>query len=258
MLLVRHRRGWRAPTGGAAISCRIMVFAKAPTPGRVKTRLIPVLGEIGAAELQRQLIERTLCTAAAAGLGTPELWCAPGPDDLFLAACAERHGMGRQAQGDGDLGMRMARALEPALAAGSPGLLIGCDCPALTSAYLREAAAALLVGANDAVLGPAEDGGYVLIGLARGPTAHLFRDVAWGSETVMQETRARLARDNWRWRELPPLWDVDRPEDLRRLRSWEKRNRQGNQRLPATPPARGGGGNPAKPVLLPPNGKNSR
>lgn len=194
-----------------------MVFAKAPTPGRVKTRLIPVLGESGAAELQRQLIERTLRTAVAAGLGTPELWCAPGPEAPFFAACAKRHGLSLQAQGEGDLGMRMARALESALAAGSPGLLIGCDCPALTAAYLRAAAAALF-GGNDAVVGPAEDGGYVLIGLARGPPAQLFEDIAWGTATVMQETRRRLARGNWRWRELALLWDVDRPEDLPRLR----------------------------------------
>jgi hypothetical protein len=202
---------------GAAINCRIMIFAKAPTPGRVKTRLIPALGERGAAQLQRQLIERTLHTAVAAGLGTLELWCAPGPAHPFFAACAKRHGIRLQTQGEGDLGMRMTRALESALAAGSPGLLIGCDCPALTPAYLREAAAALS-GGNDAVFGPAEDGGYVLIGLARSPPAQLFADIAWGTATVMQETRTRLARGNWRWRELAPLWDVDRPEDLRRLR----------------------------------------
>ena len=206
-----------------------MIFAKAPTPGRVKTRLTPALGESGAAELQRQLIERTLRTAMAAGLGTLELWCAPGPDDPFFTACAERHGVGLQAQGEGDLGMRMARALESALAAGSPALLIGCDCPALTAAYLREAAAAL-AGGNDAVLGPAEDGGYVLIGLARSPLAQLFEDIAWGTASVMQETRTRLARGNWRWHELAPLWDVDRPEDLQRLRQlspWTKKKRAG-------------------------------
>ena len=194
-----------------------MIFAKAPTPGRVKTRLIPALGESGAAELQRQLIERTLCTAVAAGLGRLDLWCAPDPDDPFFAACAERHGVGLRAQGEGDLGMRMARALEFALAAGAPALLIGCDCPALTSAYLREAAG-VLAGGSDAVLGPAEDGGYVLIGLARSPPAQLFENIAWGTASVMQETRTRLARRNWRWRELALLWDVDRPEDLQRLR----------------------------------------
>ena len=197
-------------------SCRIMVFAKAPTPGRVKTRLIAALGERAAAELHRQLVERTLFTALAAKLGPVELWCAPGTDDAFFAACARQHGVSLHAQGEGDLGVRMARALEHALAAGSPGLLVGSDCAVLSAEYLRQAAAGL-AGGNDAVFGPAEDGGYVLIGLARKSSAQLFDDIAWGTATVMQETRARLARLNWRWRELATLWDVDRPEDLPRL-----------------------------------------
>jgi rSAM/selenodomain-associated transferase 1 len=216
MRSARRLPGSRAPTGRAAISCRVMVFAKAPTPGRVKTRLVPILGEQGAAELQRQLAERTLCTALAAGLGPVELWCAPTTEDAFFAACAKQHGLGLRAQGDGDLGTRMGRALESALAEGSPGLLIGSDCPVLTPAYLREAAAALTSG-NDAVFGPAEDGGYVLIGLARKPSAQLFEGMDWGTATVMQETRARLTRLNWRWCELALLWDVDRPEDVLRL-----------------------------------------
>ena len=199
-----------------------MVFAKAPAPGRVKTRLIPALGANGAAQLQRQLIARTLRTAIAAGLGTPELWCAPDPHAPFFAACAKEQDVSLRAQGDGDLGARMARALESALALGASGLLIGCDCPVLTPEYLRTAAAALAAG-DDAVFGPAEDGGYVLIGVARRPAAGLFEDIAWGTATVMQETRRWLARGNWRWRELAPLWDVDRPEDLprvRRLPAW--------------------------------------
>lgn len=194
-----------------------MVFAKSPEPGRVKTRLIPALGEAGAAQLQRQLIERTLRTAVGAGLGSVELWCEPGPDEAYFSDCAKRHQLSLKAQGEGDLGLRMARALEATLAEGAAGLLIGCDCPALTPAYMREAAGAL-AGGDDAVFGPAEDGGYVLVGVARSPVAELFRDVLWGAATVMRETRTRLARGNWRWRELAPLWDVDRPEDLARLR----------------------------------------
>lgn len=194
-----------------------MVFAKAPTPGLVKTRLVPALGEQAAAELYRQLAERTLFTALGAGLGPVELWCAPGTDDAFFSACARQYGISLRAQGEGDLGMRMAHALAHALTEGSPGLLVGSDCPVLTTEYLREAAAGL-AGGNDAVLGPAEDGGYVLIGLAREASAQLFEDIPWGTATVMQETRARLSRLNWRWRELATLWDVDLPEDLLRLR----------------------------------------
>jgi len=197
--------------------CRVIVFAKAPTPGQVKTRLIPALGEVGAAALQRRLILRTLRAAAAAELGAKELWCAPGPEDPFLCACAREHGFGLHAQGEGDLGMRMARALESSLAQGMPGVLIGCDCPVLSAAYLREAAAALNRG-EDAVFGPAEDGGYVLVGAARSPVGELFEGISWGTPAVMQATRARLVRGGWRWHELAPVWDVDRPEDLVRLR----------------------------------------
>ena len=203
--------------GEAAINCRIMVFAKAPVPGQVKTRLIPLLGEAGAAELQRQLIERTLATATAAGLGKVELWCAPNPDAAYFTDCAERYDISLRRQCAGALGVRMEDALESALAAGASGVLIGCDCPALTPAYLRDAAAALADG-NDAVFGPVEDGGYVLVGLAHRLPAQLFEDMAWGTAEVMQDTRSRLQRGGWRWRELPPLWDVDRPEDLARLR----------------------------------------
>ncbi len=201
---------------GTIINCRVLVFAKAPVPGRVKTRLVPALGEDGAAQLHRELVERTLETASMAGLGAIELCCAPDTSDAFFSACAKRYGLRLRAQGEGDLGMCMARALTRALASGTPGLLIGCDCPVLTPAYLREAAAALAGGA-DAVFGPAEDGGYVLVGLARMPTARLFENISWGTASVMQETRARLGQLGWRWRELATLWDVDRPEDLPRL-----------------------------------------
>jgi glycosyltransferase A (GT-A) superfamily protein (DUF2064 family) len=94
-------------------------------------------------------------------------------------------------------------------------LLIGTDCPALDVAALRAAAAALEAG-DDAVLVPAEDGGYVLVGLAR-PVAALFDRIAWGSDRVMRESRERLRAAGLRWRELAPSWDVDRPEDLARL-----------------------------------------
>lgn len=213
MLWAQRRRDWRAPMGDASISCRILVFAKAPVAGRVKSRLVPALGEAGAAQLQRHLIERTLDTALTANLGVVELWCAPDPDEPFFAACATRPGLCLRAQGDGDLGVRMSRAL----ATGAPGLLIGSDCPAFSPGYLREAARALDEG-SDAVFGPAEDGGYVLIGLAHSPPAQLFEGIAWGTPSVMRETRARLVRLGWRWRELATLWDVDRPEDLPRMR----------------------------------------
>ena len=94
-------------------------------------------------------------------------------------------------------------------------ILIGADCPLLEARHLTRAFGWLQQG-EDAVLGPAEDGGYVLLGLRRVNRA-LFRDITWGGDQVLAQTRQRLARLGWRWRELEPLWDLDRPADLDRL-----------------------------------------
>ena len=193
----------------------IVVFAKAPVPGRAKTRLIPALGATGAVRLQEAMIERTLRTARAAGLGSIELCCAPDTSHPFFAGCAERHGVTLTAQGGGNLGTRMLAAFERVVGASGPTLLVGTDCPALTPDHLRTAAMALATG-FDAVFTPAEDGGYVLAGLAR-VARSLFEDIAWGSADVMRTTRLRLTALGWRWRELGELWDVDRPDDLVRL-----------------------------------------
>ncbi len=193
----------------------LIVFAKAPRPGRVKTRLAPLLGAAGAARLHARLVERALDTAVAARCGRVELHCAPGVRHPFFAALARRHGLTLRAQGRGDLGARMHRAFERALRAAGAAVLIGSDCPALRPADLRAAMRALGDGA-DAVLAPAEDGGYALIGLRRA-SRRVFARVAWGGPDVLARTRRRLARLGWRWVELSTLWDVDRPEDYARL-----------------------------------------
>jgi uncharacterized protein len=198
----------------AETGCRILVFARAPVPGKVKTRLIPALGEAGAAALHRRLVLHCLRTAGESRLGPVELWCAPGADDPFFREC-ERFGASLHVQKGDDLGARMHDAFESALARARRAILVGSDAPALSPLYLRDADRALAEG-NDAVLGPAEDGGYVLIGLLRS-TAQLFRGLSWGGPEVMAETRLRIAALAWRCRELPTLWDIDRPEDLERL-----------------------------------------
>jgi rSAM/selenodomain-associated transferase 1 len=195
----------------------IIVFAKAPRPGAVKTRLASALGAEGAARLHERLVARTLATASASGVGPVELCCAPDASDPRLAALALEHGAALTGQGPSDLGRRMHCAVERVLSQEQAALLVGSDCPALVPDHFREAARALAEG-DDAVLGPAEDGGYVLIGLRR-VNASLFERIGWGGPDVLRETRARLAALDWRWRELATLWDVDRPEDLARLRA---------------------------------------
>ena len=194
----------------------LIVFARAPAPGRVKTRLAPLLGAEGAARLHARMVERTLRTAIRAGFGAVELHCSPGVGNIFFKRIQKRFGVGLRSQGRGDVGERMHRALACALRRHPYAVLIGSDCPELRPSDLRAAARALRAGA-DAVLSPAEDGGYPLIGLRR-VSRRLFDGVSWGSRRVLEQTRQRLTRLGWRWKELRMLWDVDRPADVLRLK----------------------------------------
>ncbi len=194
---------------------KIVVFARAPEPGVAKTRLIPLLGAQRAAALQRMLIERALRTALAAGIGEVELWCAPSALHPLLTHFCLQFGIAAASQCDGDLGARMLHAAVATLASSTRVLIIGADCPALTPAELRQAAQAL-TQPHEAVVIPAEDGGYALIGL-NWCDARLFEGIIWGSDSVMAATRDRLNTLGWRWLELPPTWDVDRPADFERL-----------------------------------------
>lgn len=203
-----------ARLNSAGCDALTIVFAKVPRAGEVKTRLIPRLGAEGAAALHRQLVQRTLATVCEAGLGPVELHAAPDANDAFLRDCAQRHGVTLQPQRGGDLGARLCHAFDDALARHGRVLIVGTDCPVLTAQHLRDAAAAL-AAAHDAVLIPAEDGGYALIGLTR-CDYRLFDGIAWGGDTVLEATRERLRALHWRWHELETLWDIDRPEDYRR------------------------------------------
>jgi rSAM/selenodomain-associated transferase 1 len=193
---------------------RLLVFARAPVPGAVKTRLIPALGADAAADLHARLLARTLETACAANLAPVELWCTPDADHPAFAGAAGRLGVTLRVQPAGDLGHRMRVALESTLADGGRAVLIGCDCPVLSVDDLAGAFSAL--ADHDVVLGPAEDGGYVLIG-ARRVTPVLFDGIDWGGPRVLRQTRGRLVALGWRWHELRTLWDVDRPEDVVRF-----------------------------------------
>jgi rSAM/selenodomain-associated transferase 1 len=193
----------------------VQVFAKAPVPGEVKTRLIPVLGRDGAAELYCRLVQQTLATVAMARVGGVELWTTAPGEQAFLQACERPPGISLLLQPQGDLGARMSAALAHGLARARAVLLVGSDVPTMCCDDLRDARDALANG-SDAVLGPAEDGGYWLIGLSR-HAAELFRDLPWSTPAVLDATRTRLRALRWRWHELPTRWDVDRPADLQRL-----------------------------------------
>jgi rSAM/selenodomain-associated transferase 1 len=199
----------------------LIVFARAPVEGEVKTRLIPALGVEGATRLHRQLLARTLERACAARGARVELWIAGDTGHPFVAECARRFGLPVFPQQGADLGERMAAALALPRAAdpGAARVLIGTDCPAQTAGDLEQARAAL--ASHDVVLQPARDGGYVLIGLKR-PQPGLFEAVGWGGPRVTAQTLQRAASLGLSVQRLRPLPDLDTEADLQaaRQRGW--------------------------------------
>lgn len=194
----------------------LQVFAREPRPGKVKTRLAAGMGAEAAARVYRGLVEQTLdtaCRARDAGIvGKVELWGTPDIASPVFGEWQSRYGLDLVQQQGSDLGARMGNALNASLARGKPTILVGTDCPALDARYLGFAAAHL--ADHDVVLGPAEDGGYVLIGLSQPVDA--FSGIDWGTRGVMAATRARLQAQCATWHELPTLWDIDTVADLNR------------------------------------------
>jgi hypothetical protein len=193
------------------VNVRVVVMARAPVPGQAKTRLAQAIGEAGAVALARRMLERTLETARRAAVGTLELCVTPDTQHPALRAAAWRFGASLGGQGNGDLGRRMATIARRVLAAGEQPIIVGTDCPSLAPHHLEQAAHALQ--RHDAVLHPAFDGGYVLIGL-RSFHPRLFVDVPWSTAAVMATTRARLRELEWSWWEGETLHDIDTPADL--------------------------------------------
>ena len=192
----------------------IAVFARAPQPGRTKSRLIPKLGAWGAARLHERLLCRTLEAACATGERV-ELHGVLSPRHGMLAQLARRYRVPLLSQRGANLGDRMYRALKNGARRSGRFILIGSDIPVFTSRYLCRALRLLAAG-REAVLAPAEDGGYALIGLKR-VSPEIFHGVPWGGSDVFSRTISTLNRLGYRWQALAPVWDVDRPEDLPRL-----------------------------------------
>jgi len=195
---------------------RLLIFAKAPQPGKAKTRLIPHHGPHGAVRIYQSLLYRTLCIVTTPALCPVELWCAPDSQHGFFTSCRRQFGVTLKTQHGRHLGARMQYALAAALKRSSFAVLIGSDCASIDTKTLQSALTALAEG-QDAVLGPAEDGGYVLIGL-RQSCPMLFHGIDWGGARVLAATRQRLRRAGLKWTELPPGWDVDRPADVCRFK----------------------------------------
>jgi len=207
--------------------CAIAVMAKAPQPGRAKTRLVPPLTSdeaacMGAAFL-RDVTDNLACAAQAAPIRCYAAYAPAGSESLLTPHLAPAT---RMVLADGSLlvpdrvrgfGRSLLQAATSLLARGyGAAALLNSDSPTLPTALLRQAATALTAAGDRVVLGPAEDGGYYLIGM-KAPHAHLFADVAWSTEAVAEQTRARACELGLELVELEPWYDVDDSAALRRL-----------------------------------------
>jgi rSAM/selenodomain-associated transferase 1 len=189
----------------------IALFLRWPEPGKVKTRLIPTLGAEGAAQLYERMALRTAAQIPLSAeierwayVTPPEQshnWAARlGPDWIPIA------------QPEADLGARLLSVLDEAFRRGAHRTFVaGSDCPSLTSSIWSGALRAL--GDHDAVLGPAHDGGYYVLGVKRAEPS-LFRGIEWSTARVADQTRAAMRALGWNWFELPQLRDVDTSDDL--------------------------------------------
>lgn len=191
---------------------RLVIFAKAPQAGFVKTRLIPALGAEGAAQLAEKMLRFTLTEAVASDVESVELCASPAPGEApWLRFRGEHRAIHWTHQGDGDLGERLARATQRVINEGQSVMLIGTDCLTLDRQRLSDAAAALK--SHDAVMIPSTDGGYVLLGLNRF-SPKIFQEIEWSTPSVAESTLERLKSLNWRVAVLESLRDIDEPEDL--------------------------------------------
>lgn len=195
---------------------KILVFAREPVAGHVKTRLARSIGDQAAVQFHQEIVTKTVDMAANSGLAELELHVSGNMEHPFFRSLANQYSMRICLQEGNDLGEKMFYALKKALDHASYCILIGTDCPVMTADYLKQAFHILEKG-MDAVIGPAEDGGYVLIGASRIDISW-FNNIDWGSQHVLAQSRQRLTANNARYEELQQLWDVDHIDDLHRWR----------------------------------------
>lgn len=196
---------------------RILIFAKAPVAGQVKTRLIPVLGEQGALNLYRQCLHQIIVQRCQSNLAPVILYVLPDAQHPSFQTLSKQYPITLKTQQGNNLGERMANAVKASLKEAKSVILTGVDAPSLTNNDIQLAIQHLQRKA-DVVMSPAEDGGYVMLGLCQHYPV-LFDDIPWGTEQVAQITRQQCAESNLKLVELATRWDIDRPEDVERFGS---------------------------------------
>ena len=195
---------------------RVMVFAKAPAPGKVKTRLAPAVGEAGAALLHAAFVRDVVARHNTPPLRSLTVWRAGDIDHPLWAEL----GVDLETQCSGNLGDRMAHAFGQELGGDVPVVVLGTDSPSLPREFVNRAF--MMLQNHEVVLGPACDGGYYLIGI-RGAIPAVFEGIDWGTESVFAQTVEALNAAGIQFAQLPYWYDVDRPSDLRMLRAMRHR-----------------------------------
>lgn len=207
-----------------ALKRKLLIFAKAPIAGHAKSRMIPLLGAEGAAQLHRVItlwllnkLPHRVESDVAGNKYETELWAASNMGHPFFKECVTKFGILLKQQQGSDLGERQFRAMESALLESEYVVIVGSDVVSLTQADIQLAFDVLEQG-YELVISPAEDGGYGLIGCSK-IEAEIFDEIVWGGEQVYSGMVNNLNRRNYNWKQLPEVWDLDRPDDLLRLSS---------------------------------------
>lgn len=200
----------------------VLLFAKAPVEGKVNTRLIADIGVQAATQLQHDLIVQRLLMLTQANLCAVSLMCSPDVQDEYFVQCKKQYPVTLLQQSGADLGKRMLNGIRQALQQYRYCIVIGTDAPALDEVLIRQAIERLKAG-SEVVFVPAEDGGYVLVGLQK-PYEFLFQGIRWGSAEVMQQSRRKLKKNSISFKELATCWDIDRVEDYQRYLVFKEAN----------------------------------
>lgn len=197
---------------------KLIILAKAPIAGHAKSRMIPMLGDEGAAQLHQEITRWMLQRLTGQQDYIVELWCASDIDHPFFKACAAEFNITLKLQEGDDLGERQFRAMTDGLKDKGHVVVIGSDVVSLTTDDIQHAFDVLQQG-SELVIAPAEDGGYGLIGASK-VVREIFSDILWGEDMVYAAMVGNLNGLGLNWDALPSVWDLDRPEDLLRLGSY--------------------------------------
>ena len=197
-----------------APDARLLIFTKAPVEGKVKTRLIPSIGIANATQLHRLLTTHVVKIATASQLCPVELWCSPDTSHTFFQQLTQQYPVTLFTQQGKDLGEKMFHAVSKAMQSATRVIIIGSDCLQFTTQHLQQALQSVAGSTKRVVLTPAQDGGYVLIGMNH-IDCRLFEHIAWGSADVLTQTRRVLQQLGRDWQELSCLKDIDVESDLK-------------------------------------------